>query len=59
MTEHHLEQVVAMSMAFADYMKKTHKGMDNSEYAAFRGNRYDSMTGAISAARSKRNAYIL
>jgi hypothetical protein len=42
LTEDHLEQVVAMSTAFKDYIKGTHQGMTESERAAFYGLRNDS-----------------
>ncbi|KAH8708362.1 P-loop containing nucleoside triphosphate hydrolase protein [Phaeosphaeriaceae sp. PMI808] len=40
-TEKHLEQVVAMSSAFRNYMKATRDGMDDSTWAYKRGNRED------------------
>ncbi len=39
--EEHLKQVVSMSSAFKDYMRKTNQSMENSEIAYKRGLRYD------------------
>ncbi|KAF1930614.1 uncharacterized protein M421DRAFT_91106 [Didymella exigua CBS 183.55] len=56
LTENHLEQVVAMSLAFKDYMKKTRQGMTESEWAVMRNNRYDSLADRSGTPRGKRTA---
>ena len=47
--ERHLEQVVSMSAAFRKYVKETHGGLDDRDYAKKLGNRVDSNFGAARA----------
>ncbi|KAJ4399969.1 hypothetical protein N0V91_009042 [Didymella pomorum] len=54
MTENHLEQVVAMSLAFKNYMKKTRQNMSESEWAAMKHNRYDSGTDRPGTTKGRR-----
>ena len=54
MTENHLEQVVAMSLAFKNYMKKTRQNMSESEWAAMRLNRYDSVADRSGPTKGRR-----
>lgn len=41
LSEAHLRQVVEMSTAFKTYIKATHEGIDDADYAYRLGNRYD------------------
>lgn len=41
LSEAHLRQVVEMSTAFKSYIKATHEGIDDADYAFRLGNRYD------------------
>ena len=43
-TEAHLSQVVSMSAAFKRYIKATHEGVSDSDYAFKMGNRNDRVT---------------
>lgn len=42
-TEAHLAQVVSMSTAFKMYIKATHEGYEDADYAYKLGNRYDGL----------------